>query len=245
MHELSLTPEQITARRAILRQTLTEESENIKDGTIDVIDTADLWLLLRLYDKMFFLDYFRENFKGRLTFALSRQMTNAAGITKAPKGMERIPPEKVEIEIKISLNFLFDYHKVARPKSASGLETRDALDALLFVFEHELCHFYEFVRYHRSGCGQKQFKELASALFGHTDSHHRLPSRREILSERYGLHPGARVAFEYNGKTLRGIVSAVRTRAAVMVENRNGRYADRDGRRYAKYMVPVELLTKE
>jgi len=53
------------------------------------------------------------------------------------------------------------------------------------------------------------------------------------------------VWFVFEGRALTGMIYAITKRATVMVEDSKGPYVDRRGRRYQKYYVPVEKLTKE
>jgi hypothetical protein len=56
-----------------------------------------------------------------------------------------------------------------------------------------------------------------------------------------GIRPGARVKFDYEGRPMQGVVNRVTKRATVLVEDPGGiRYSD--GKRYAKYYIPISWL---
>lgn len=242
MLNLTYSPNQIQSKRHLARELLLTNSKNIKIGDIKTISTEDLWLLFHIYDEVFLNNFFKSNYKGSLKFSLSRQMTSAAGITKVQKNISTLLPEQVKVEIKMSVNFLFDYNKLDRQKEVNGILTKDSLDALMLVFEHELCHFIEFLLFHKSSCKQERFKKLANNIFGHTATYHKLPSKKEINHIKYEFKPGDTVTFSFEGRTLKGIINAINKRATVMVENKDGIYIDKQGKRYAKYYIPLSGL---
>ncbi len=162
-----------------------------------------------------------------------------------PKNIGRLRPETVVIEVRMGLDFFLRYHELPGDKTVSGIVTHHPLEALQIVFEHELCHVLEFIYFHRSNCRGSRFKTMAFRIFGHTESCHRLPTPGAIAREKYGLKPGDMVWFVFEGRALTGMIYAITKRATVMVEDSKGPYVDRRGRRYQKYYVPVEKLTKE
>ncbi|MDR3553106.1 MAG: hypothetical protein P4L75_08285 [Clostridia bacterium] len=234
----------IRSKRALLRQEMLLQSDNVKNGNFEALSPADLELLFLLYNEIFFCGFFRDLYGGRMKFTLSHQFVRSAGLTRFPRNFFSLPPENRVIEIKISLNHLAAYDLTQREKPVAGLPTSDRLDALLLVFEHELCHAAEFLLYGTSSCRGKRFKALSGCIFGHKSSVHGLPSRPEVNALRYGLAAGDAVRFEYNGRTLTGTVARINKRATVMAEARKGRYSDQSGRRYSKYLVPLEQIQK-
>ncbi|HYE83765.1 MAG TPA: hypothetical protein VEG39_16570 [Clostridia bacterium] len=237
-----LSDDAIKDKRKEVSKRLQLKSVNINSGTINTISAADLKLLFKLYDEIFLENWFEESFRGKLKFSLSRQMTKSAGLTRCPKNIHTIKPEEVVIEIKIGVDFFFHYGLIEGNKMVGGVDTQNSLEALQLVFEHELCHVIEFIHFGKSNCGRERFKTMAGSLFGHTESHHKLPTHRQIANQKLGLNIGDTVTFTYEGVRHTGILYNINKRATVMVRNENGPLADRQGRRYSKYYVPLKLL---
>ncbi len=236
--------ETIKAKRKEVTEGLLKESNNIKSGKIVCISILDLRILYEYYDKVFFNNWFRNNFKGHVFYELSRRMTKSAGITKCPKNISQIKPDEVRIIIAIGVDFFFKFDQLEGSKSVCGIETYNSLEALQIVFEHELIHVLEFLMFNASNCSEQRFKDTAKNLFGHTQSHHQMPTNRKIASEKLGINIGNKVEFLFEGKLLNGFVSNINKRATVMVVNPNGTYSDKNGTRYMKYYVPLGWLTK-
>jgi hypothetical protein len=240
--DLRLHKEDIYAKREEVNRLLKAKSDNLKSGTINTISTSDLKLLFQLYDRIFLGSWFADCYKGKLKFTLSRQMTKSAGLTRCPKNIDSIKPEELIIEIKIGVDFFFQYGLIEGNKTVGGVETNNSLEALQLVFEHELCHVIEFIHFKRSSCSKKRFKDLANNLFGHTESCHKLPTHRQIANQKLGLNIGDTVSFTFEGKKLTGLLYNINKRAIVMVRNKNGSLTDSKGNRYFKYLVPLTLL---
>lgn len=202
----------------------------------------DLELLFQLYDGIFLEDYFKNSYRGTCRFCFSRRLRSSAGITKLPKYPRHLRPEEQWLEIRISADFLSRFNEMKREARVNGLIPADALEALLFIFEHELCHVIEFMQYGRTSCRGKRFLELAHALFGHTGTTHALPTAGEVAQRETGLAPGSRVSFVYQGQVLTGVVNYIGKKATVMVRDAQGRYMDRQGNRYTKYYVALQRL---
>jgi hypothetical protein len=235
-------PAAIQAKRAEIARKLIAGSANIKDHTISRIAAADLKLLFALYNEFFFDNRFWQVYRGKLQFSLSRRLTRSAGKTLCPRNIDRLRPEEVVLEIRMGVDFFFDYDAVAGPKQVNGLPSRNALEAFQLVFEHELCHVVEFINFHVSNCSRPRFKNIAKNLFGHRESNHQLPTRQRIVYETMGLRIGGAVSFMYQHQRLEGVLTKINQRATVMVKDPNGNYIDREGVKYRKYLVSVELL---
>ena len=240
--EKKLPSGEIINKRREISKLLVQKSKNIKDESIAAIAVEDLNMLFRLYDAVFFDNWFKENYKGKLKFSVSRQMTKSAGLTKCPRNINTIKPEELVIEIKIGIDFFFNYGMVEGSGMVGGLATNSSLEALQLVFEHELCHAVEFIGYGRSNCKADRFKTLAGNLFGHTESWHMLPTHRQIAVSKLGINICDTVSFTFNGKSYTGLLYNIKKRAIVMVRDNNGRLTDKQGRRYSKYYVPLSLL---
>lgn len=232
----------IEKKREEIVKLLLLQSENIKNTSINVISAADLELLFGLYDQVFFNSWFRDNFKGKIKFSLSRRMTKSAGLTLCPKNIDKIKPEELVIEIRIGVDFFFRYNRIGAGEAVCGIKTENSLQALILVFEHEICHVLEFLQYKKSSCKAQRFKTMAKGLFGHTESYHKLPTNRQIAVQKLGLHPGSVVSFAFEGEKLTGILHNINKRATVMVKDKHGAFADKQGNRYAKYYVPLSQL---
>lgn len=223
---------------------LMKESVNIKGTKIVKIADSDLEIMFRYYDQIFFDGWFRDNFKGKFRFALSRRMTRSAGITECPKNIGTVKGELITIQIRLGVNLFFQYDSLEGSKSVCGIDTCNSLEALQIVFEHEMCHALEFIIYNSSNCRARRFQEIANNLFGHTKSHHKLPTNRQIASQKLGINIGDKVNFIHDGKRVGGVVSGINRRATVMVRNIGGHFVDRVGNRYIKYYVPIDCVEK-
>jgi hypothetical protein len=234
----------INEKRLQIKRLLFNESPNIKSDDFTSITEKDLYIIFKHYDDVFLNGWFKENFKGKIKFKLSRQLTRAAGNTRTKKNIAQIPNEEMEFEVKISLNHLSDFNKIDRAKYVGGIEATSVLDSLMLVFEHELCHVIEFIVSKKSSCNKKPYKKLIYDLFGHTESTHRLVSTYEISAKEFGLKPGDSVKFIYKGKYVSGFIQKINKRATVMSPNNKGNYIDVLGRRYKKFYVPLDGLNK-
>jgi hypothetical protein len=107
--------------------------------------------------------------------------------------------------------------------------------------EHELVHLVEMLLWGNSTCAKPRFHSITLRLFGHTENRHKLITPKERAIVKYDIQPGMAVRFRFDGVEHQGIVNRINKRATVLVEDRSGqRYSD--GRHYAKFYVPVQLL---
>ena len=242
--EMIYSEREIKSKRKIIRSKLIHLSENINNGTVSSLGTADLKILLNLYDEHFFNFYFKNIFKGKITFSLSKRMTRSAGKVLSPRDIKKLKPEDERYEIRLGVEFFFRYDDLLRDKTVNGLLSEDSLDAMLLVFEHELCHLLELNIYGKSSCKGKRFKKIAKNFFGHTDSYHKLPTPGEIAVEKFKIKPGDKVSFLYEMKKNEGIVQSINKRATVMVPEKNGIYENSAGKRFCKWYVPLNALEK-
>ena len=238
------TAEQVTGKRKAVREALIKASPNINGAVITKLAERDLQLLFALYDAVFLGSFFKQNFKGELTFSLSTRMSRSAGKVLSPRNLAELPPDREKYELRLSVDFFFHFADLHRIKEVNGIATQDALEAMQLVFEHELCHLLELHLYKQTSCRRGRFKLIAGNLFGHTESYHRLPTMREIAGEKYGLSVGDSVCFSCGEQMLEGVISAINKRATVMVRDPKGDYRDHRGRRYAKWYVPLTWLKK-
>lgn len=236
--------ETIHQKRNLVRNLLYDKSINIHEENFNIISSNDLYLLYEIYDKVFFNNWFKEKFKGKIIFKLSKQLTKAAGNTKTKKNISLIKDEEVEFEIKISLNHLNNFNKVDRNKSVGGIQVNSKLDTVMLVLEHELCHVIEFIIYKKSSCKKKPFKNLIYDVFGQTETTHSLINSLEANIEEHGFKPGDKVIFKFENKKRSGFISKINKRATVMSLDLSGSYIDKMGNRYIKFYVPLNVLEK-
>jgi hypothetical protein len=235
---------EIDGKRAEIIRNLLAESASLKSPDLTAISTADLSLLFRLYDRVFLQNWFRDNYRGKLKFSLSGKMTKSAGKTLCPKNIGRIRPEELVLEIRIGVDFFLGYGRHSRNGVVCGIRTQNSLEALMLVFEHEICHVLEFLLFHKSSCKGKRFKAMAYNAFGHTESYHQLSTNRQVAAKTYGFRPGDAVSFEFKGKRFSGLIYSINKRATVLVTDKKGTHVDRSGTRYLKYYVPLTRLQR-
>lgn len=231
-----LAPQDICRRRAAILAGLLALDEGFCAIPVRSVRTATLEEMLRQYDERFLAGFLRASF-GALRVTLSSRLISAAGkFVYARSASRRLD----SAEIRMSSDFLFRLND--GPFDLNGLSVATPQEAFLVVFEHELCHALETALFGSTGHSAR-FLSLAGGLFGHTDVHHALPTRRSEAAQA-GLTVGSRVSFPYEGRILTGILSYVGKTATVMVPSPRGPYRDRSGRRYAKYRVPLTLLQR-
>jgi len=214
-------------------------SAHVREPNFTELHPDDLAFLFDAYDERFLGGLCRRAVgTGNMSFRLSRRMTRTAGQVSL---RHREGSATVEFEIAVSSFLLFDGLGPENcDATVAGLPCADRLDALQRVFEHEFVHVVEFAATRASSCGKRPFRQMAQALFGHREFTHKLLTRREHAA-RQGIAVGAQVVFDYEGERLAGMVNRVTKRATVLVLHPRGRLYG-DGRRYAKYYVPLEAL---
>lgn len=242
MLKIKRTPIEMESKREKVIEQLFQKSAVIKSLQMTSISTEDLRLLFELYDLYFFENWFRNHYAGKIKFSLSRKMTKSAGKTLCPGNISKIKPENLVLEIRIGVDFFLYYGQLGKSNTVCGVRTTSSLEALLLVFEHELCHVIEFLLFGKSSCKGTRFKTIAANMFGHSESYHRLPTNRQIASKVFGLRIGDSVSFKHNERQLTGLLYNVNKRAVVLVPDRSGILTDRQGKRYSKYYVPLKLL---
>lgn len=220
-----------------------ESSQWINDFNFNSIHENDLEHLFALYDRAFFDSRCRQSLEDQeLSFRVSSRMTRAGG--KTTRYRPRSNGGRSHYEICVSSTLLLQsFQEEGREVVVTGLVCGNRFDALQRVFEHELIHLIEMLLWEKSSCSQARFQSMASRYFGHRDYRHDLVTPREQASSLYGIRAGCRVAFDFEGNQLVGLVNRVTRRATVLVEDRKGiRYSN--GKKYSKYYVPVEKLTR-
>ncbi|GAA0177548.1 hypothetical protein SH2C18_07610 [Clostridium sediminicola] len=232
----------IESKRKEISELIIKNSTNIMNYKITKISSKDIELMFKLYDRIFFDNWFKENYKGKLNFSLSKRMTKSAGKTICPRNIKNITQEELILEIRMGVELFFNFDMIGGVKAVCGIQVNNSLEAMQLVFEHELCHVIEFIHYKESNCKRYRFNSIANNLFGHTESYHQLPTNKEIAREKFGLSLGDEVSFIFEGKKAWGILYKINKRATVMVLDKNGHFVDNKGKRYSKYYVNLSLL---
>ncbi len=105
-----------------------------------------------------------------------------------------------------------------------------------------MLHLIEMLVWDHSSCSADRFRSIAHRLFGHLQNTHQLITPREIAHAKYGIRPGQRVKFTFEGRRYVGVVNRVTKRATVLVPDRAGETYT-DGQRYLKFYIPLPMLT--
>jgi hypothetical protein len=237
-------PELIAARTAAIRQALLEQSHTITGPDFQRLEPGDLACLFGLYDRQFFGGWFEralEAANAPLTFRLSTTMTRAGGKTIGRRRQRHGPFSRFEIAIASRL-LLLSFAGGHRPVAVCGLSCPDRLSALERIMEHEIIHLLELLAWGKSSCAARRFKDLASGIFGHSDTRHGLLTPDEHAVTRHQVGAGSLVKFVFQGRRLTGRINRIHHRATVLVEDAAGRRYS-DGRRYQKFYVPLGMLT--
>ena len=66
----------------------------------------------------------------------------------------------------------------------------------------------------------------------------------ELAQNNLGLHVGSKVSFNMENRKLKGIIYRITKRATVMVKDKKGQFADKNGNSYSKYYVPLQNLER-
>ena len=236
--DLKYTSKTIQQKTHQIYTSILTESPHIHTPNFQTITTKDLEYIFHLYNAFFFNSFFTEQYTKQIRFQVSKRMTRSAGKTYYHQ-------TKKTLSISLSQPLLFQsFDTINRTININGIRCMNRLEATMRVFEHELVHAIEFIIFGSSSCTSKRFKQIAKNLFGHTEVTHQLITQREIAEKTYQLPLGSPVEFTYKNKTLQGILYRVTKRATVMVSDTTGGYKDNQGRRYAKYYVPLEFLEK-
>ncbi len=233
-----LDPKEIRTKARAIGRELLARSPYVNAPDFSAIHPDDLAFLLDAYDERFLSGLIRRRLADdRLSFRLSSRMTRAGGQTTR----RTRPGGGSDYEIAVSTFILFDGFGDDDPEvSVAGLPCANRLEALQRIMEHEIVHLAEFLCTGRSSCAENPFQDAARRLFGHRTNTHALITRRRRAAQD-GILVGSFVTFSWHGRELTGRVNRITKRATVLVEDPRGSpYSD--GRRYAKYYVPLSWL---
>lgn len=237
------TAEIARLQRSVYDQTLAL-SRTIDQPNFTRMGRDDLVRMVHLYDELFFGGKILPTAKAEgLSFGLSSRMTRVAGklVTHYPEGDH----EGVrQFELILSSTLLFQtFEDVNRSVEVTGRQCQDRLEAMQRIAEHELVHLVEMLIWNDGNCSQTRFQSIASRYFGHTDYRHDLITQRERAYAKFNIRVGDQVRFAHDRQVLSGRVNRITRRATVLVPSRSGEKFS-DGRRYQKFYVPLEKLSK-
>lgn len=214
--------------------TLSSKNRSIYVKENDEISTKDLRRMFYHYDTYFFDGFFRSEYHAKIFFRLSKRMTKSGGKTEAYNGIYMV---------SLSSYLLFQsFADVERKVVVNGIRCKNRLEATMRLLEHQIIHLLELIVYGNTSCAKDRFKRLSKNIFGHTDVTHQLVTQEERAKKKFGLTVGDEVVFEYKGETHKGVIKRITKRATVMVPNPKGAYKDKEGKRYAKYYIPLKDL---
>ena len=234
----------IAAATRAIRERVLAASPYLDRANFPRIHTSDLERLFGEYDDRFFVGRVRDALGPHpLGFRLSRRMTRAAGQTTERRSRAR--PEVRLYEIAVSTTLLFQCFAGAdhRPITVTRHACADRLEALQRIMEHEIVHLVERLVWGGSSCSAGRFQSIAARFFGHTGHTHELITPAEHALASFGIKPGDRVRFRYEGVAHTGFVNRITKRATVLVRDPSGQPFT-DGHRYATYYIPVDVLER-
>jgi hypothetical protein len=236
----SVAPSVIAERTAQIHASVLNQSKWLDGANFTRIHPDDLKNLFTQYDALFFGGRIKRALGSTpLRFGLSSRMTSAGGLTITTTNRKTGQRKHA---IQASTAILFGcFQEDHRPIKACGIVCRDRLDALQRVMEHEIVHLIEQLAWAASSCSQPRFQGITQRFFGHTEHKHNLITPRERALVKFGIKPGMNVRFRIDGVERIGVVNRISKRATVLVEDARGvRYTN--GKHYAKYYVPVQML---
>jgi hypothetical protein len=234
-----LQPEVIEQRTRAIAERLLSKSRCLRTPEFKAIHPDDLGLLFDAYDETFFRGSCRKALAGtRLDFRVSTRMTRAGG--KTFRYVSRTGGQWYEIAVSAPLLFQ-TFRDLDRSVTVCGRTCDNRLDALQRIFEHELIHLVELLGWNNSECSASRFQTIARQTFHHQAHTHNLITQSERATAQFGLKPGSRVRFRFDGADYEGVLNRVTKRATVLVESPRGQTYS-NGRKYLKYYVPLEEL---
>ncbi|NQV27027.1 MAG: hypothetical protein HQ518_21980 [Rhodopirellula sp.] len=235
---------EIRADVSSIYSSLLAESRWIREANFKSIHSQDLEFLFAKYDETFFDGLLSDTIQrsgSPISFRVSKRMTKVGGTTTRYR-MSRGPGPRSSYEIAISSTLLFStFYDIDRPVNVTGVECKDRVECLQRIFEHELIHLAEMLIWDDSSCSRQRFQSLAFQFFSHTEATHQLITPRERASEKFGIRTGDKVRFRVDSASYEGFVNRITKRATVLVEDDcSPLYSD--GKRYAKFYVPIAQL---
>jgi len=243
-------PSEVARKTRTIYETLLRTSGHVRTGNFSRVADTDVARLFELYDSEFFAGRLRDTLQSKgqpIRFRLAPRMTSAGGKTfrwrkvAVHQGRRQT---SLEYEIAISSILLYQsFRDVQRPVVINGLLCADRLEAMQRIMEHELIHLGEFLAWNDSNCSGPLFKRLVQAIFAHNGVTHNLVTQHERAVKRFNLRVGDVVRFVHEDQQFTGRINRITRRATVLVEHPQGDLYT-DGKRYAKFYVPLAVLQK-
>jgi hypothetical protein len=166
---LQYSPDRIADLRQQVRGRMLSESPYARQPNFIRLSAADLVLLYRLYDQLFFTTALQplvmEKTGRPLALKVSGAMTSSGGRTLRVRHRDRAGITHTHYEIAISARLLFNSFKDNdRPIHVSGQLCADRLDAMMRIMEHELVHLIEMLTFGDSSCKKTRFLTIADGV---------------------------------------------------------------------------------
>ncbi len=216
----NLHAQEIAARSSQIHATLLQQSQWLDAANFNKIHPHDLKSLFDQYDSLFFAGLVRKSLgKIPLEFKFSQRMTSSGGQTATRR---KAGERQYAISFSAPILFRSFSDPSEAPLIACGLTCRDRLEALQRIMEHEIIHLLEMMLWDDSSCSRARFQSISRRFFGHTAHKHQLTTPREMARVKFGIQPGKKVRFHYEGHEHTGIVNRVSKRATVLVEDAKG-----------------------
>lgn len=236
-----VSPAEIESRTRTIRANVLGRSRYLDGENFTLIHPGDLELLFDEYDRLFFGAAVRPALgSDDIRFRLSRRMTRTGGTATRMRRLDA--PHSRWYEIAVSTTLLYQsFEDDTRPVRVNGLPCSTRLEALQRIVEHEIIHVIELHLWNESKCSAQRFQSIAGRFFGHTDHRHHLITSQEVARTQYGLRPGSRVRFQFEGRVYEGVVNRITRRASVLVPDPAGQLFT-DGQRYSTYYIPLAML---
>jgi hypothetical protein len=227
-----------------IAKTVLDTSKSMENRNFQRVSKQDLERMAEAYDQLFFEGLCLPLARSYgLSFRLSSRMTRAGGkTTRTIYRGTRSKPSRTHYEIALSTSLLFQsFRKPNDTIRVCGYDCIDRLTAMQRIVEHEMIHLCEMLAWISSDCSAGRFQSIARNMFGHTEHRHELITQQERAAKEFNIRSGSRVAFQFEGQILQGVVNRITRRATILVEDPKGeRYSN--GKRYLKYYVPIHHL---
>lgn len=240
----TFSPQQRNAWRQQIHRQMLETSRCIDRPNFQKVGPDDVSRMIRMYDDLFFGGKILSAASAEgISFHLSSRMTSVGGklVTQYPEGDYN---GRRNFELVLSSTLLFQtFEDVSRPIEVAGCMCHDRLEAMQRIAEHEFVHLVEMLIWNDGNCSEARFQSIANRYFGHTDYQHNLITQRERAAVKFNIRVGDEVLFHHDGHRMRGRVNRITRRATILVPNRAGEKFS-DGKRYTRYYVPLEKLTR-
>lgn len=240
----SITPAQQKRMRRQIHEQMLLTSRAMDGPNFRKVSSEDVARMIRMYDNHFFDGKILAAASAEgVSFHLSSRMTSVGGklVTQYPDGDYN---GRRRFELVLSSTLLFQtFEDVSRPIEVAGCLCHNRLEAMQRIAEHEFVHLIEMLIWNDGNCSEARFQSIANRYFGHTDYQHNLITQRERAAVKFNIRVGDLVRFHHDGHGLKGRVNRITRRATVLVQNAKGQKFS-DGKRYMRYYVPLEKLTK-